>query len=633
MKKLQSWVENNPEMVNTIISAILILFGLYFDHADNMSVAVPLYIIAFLIGGWHSMKHAWTDLTKYHKLNVDILMILAAVGASIIGYWMEGALLIFIFSLAESLETMAMNKTQDSIASLMQVTPDVARLYNEIGELIEVATADLKIGDRIQVRKGEAVPIDGRLLDEMAILNTAAITGEPLPVTLHYGEEVIGGTINEDEAFDMEVAVENVDTLFSKIIRMVEEAKNNPSKTSSKIKAIENIYVKAVLVAVPLFILLTPLFFKTWDYAESFYRGMVLLTVASPCALVASSAPANLSAISRSAKKGILFKGGDVVDKTNDLKAVIFDKTGTLTEGKPAIVDAFYHDPAQKEFIDQIVYAAESSSTHPIARAFIEKFEQEHVMLRPLDEVKDITGKGFEVINGEDTWRIGNKKFTLEHHLDTIKHDEHETILQYESEGKTVIYVSKNKQFAAFYTLADQVKAESKATIARLHEMNIKTIMLTGDEERNAQFIAKSLDIDKVRANLLPQDKAEIIHELQEKYGEVAMVGDGINDAPALAIADVGFALGTGTDVAMETADVVLIQDDLHLIPFSIGISRATRRIVLQNIIFSLSVIALLIVANLFQSINLPIGVVGHEGSTLLVILNGLRLLRYSEKR
>lgn len=587
---------------------------------------------AFISGGWYSFKEAWLDLVEHDKLNVDVLMILAAVGAAIIGHWMEGALLIFIFSLAESLETMAMNRTQDSIAALMQVTPEVARRYNTQGEIEEVATSELKIGDRVQVRKGEALPIDGILLDEVAIINTAAITGEPLPVTRYQGDEMAGGTINEDATFDMEVAVQNVDTLFAKIIRMVEEAQNAPSSTDSYIKKIENTYVKAVLIAVPLFILITPFIFKGWDFTESFYRGMVLLTVASPCALVASAAPANLSAISRSAKRGVLFKGGEVLDRTNELDAIIFDKTGTLTEGKPTVIDAYYHDEAEETQIDQIVYAAEATSTHPIASAFIEKFQEAEIATITLDQLHDITGKGFEIQHRGHTWRIGNRAFAFEKQPETFTATEKERIANFESEGKTVIFVTKDQQFAAFYTLADRLKKGSHAMIEELHALGIQTIMLTGDEARTAQHIAKELGIDEVQANLLPQDKAKNIRELQAKYGQVAMVGDGINDAPALATADVGFALGSGTDVAMETADVVLIQDNLRMIPFSIGLAKHTRKIVTQNIIFSLSVIALLIVANVFQFINLPLGVVGHEGSTLLVILNGLRLLRYRDK-
>ena len=620
------WIKRNVEMTMTIISGILIIAGFILMNQGS-ELDVPTFIIAFMIGGYHSFLNAYDDLFNEKKLTVDILMILAAIGASIIGYWMEGALLIFIFSLAESLEAMSLAKTSEAITELMKVTPDVARKYESDGSIVEVDTISLKIGDRLQVRKGESVPIDGTLDSDAAVINEAAITGEPLAVVKHPGDEIIGGTINEEAAFDMTVTVEDKDTLFSKIIRMVEEAQDSPSKADSKIQQIEDTYVKIVLLSVPLFIIAMPLLLG-WSWEESFYRGMVLLTVASPCALVASVAPANLSTISRSAKNGILFKGGDVIDRTTDVKAVIFDKTGTLTEGKPEIVGSTYHDDSEEELINQLVVSAEASSTHPIATAFLKAFpEVERVQL---DNLQDITGKGFEFEYDQATWRVGNRKFTLEEDKQiAITAEENKDILQKEAEGKTVIFVSKNGIFQASYSLADQLKVNAKKTIDLLHEMNIKTIMLTGDEERTANHIADEIGIDDVRANLLPQDKASIIKEFQEKYGSVAMVGDGINDAPALATADVGFALGSGTDVAMETADVVLLQDDLLQIPFSLGISNKTGSIVMQNIIFSITVIVLLIISNLFQIIDLPLGVIGHEGSTILVILNSLRLLRY----
>src|SRR5699024_7980125 len=341
LKKMTEWMKQNNEMTLTIISGVMIVIGFMLNTQES-SIAVPIFITAFIIGGYYSFLNAYHDLVHEKKLNVDILMILAAIGASIIGYWAEGSLLIFIFSLAESLETMSIAKTSEAITELMKVTPNTARKYTENGNILEVEAADLKVGDRLQVRKGEAIPIDGVLDVEAAGVNEAANTGEPLAVTKYQGDEVIGETINEEAAFDMIVTVEDQNTLFSKIIRMVEEAQESPSKTDSKIQQIEDTYVKIVLFSVPLFIILMPLVFN-WTCEEAFYRGMVLLTVASPCALVASVAPANLSAISRSARNGILFKGGDVIDRTTDVKAVVFDKTGTLTKGQPEVVESFYH--------------------------------------------------------------------------------------------------------------------------------------------------------------------------------------------------------------------------------------------------------------------------------------------------
>lgn len=628
---MKTWMNKNREMTMTIICALLIVMGLILEASQAHLWGIASYTAAFITGGWYSFNNAMNDLIKKKKLNVDILMILAAMGACIIGHWVEGALLIFIFSLAESLENMALARSTESISALMHITPDTARLVKENGEIEEVATQNLIIGDTIQVRKGESVPIDGTLISDIAVLNEAAITGEPLPVTKEKGDEIVGGTINDDQAFLMQVAVENNNTLFAKIIRMVDEAQNAPSKTDTYIQSIEDIYVKIVLIAVPLFILLMP-FIMGWTLEQSFYRGMVLLTVASPCALVASSAPANLSAISRASKNGILFKGGEVIDRVAEINAVVFDKTGTLTKGQPEVVNALYSNGADIALTQQIVKTAERSSTHPIAKAFMDHLDQTATI--ELDDLIDMTGKGFAIRLGSDEWKIGNYLFAFgDEPYNPLTKEEGQAIHEWQAEGKTVIFVSTNGCLQAAFALADQLKADSKKTIQALHNLGIQSIMLTGDEQKTAQYIAQQLGIDDVQANLLPQDKAKMIQAYQETINSVAMVGDGINDAPALATAEVGFALGSGTDVAMETADVVLIKDDLMQIPFATHLAQATKKIVMQNIIFSLSVIIILIFANVFEFINLPLGVVGHEGSTILVILNGLRLLRFDRSQ
>ena len=630
MNSVKCWMKDNHEITLTIISGVLIVLGFILDFSNHKSLAVPIFILAFILGGYHSAKNAYNELVKERHLSVDVLMILAAIGASIIGYWAEGALLIFIFSLAESLEVMAMAKSRDAISQLMQMTPDIARRFNDKGEIEEIPTDQLKIGDIIQVRKGESVPIDGKLLSLHAVINEASITGEPIPVNKVEGDEVIGATINEEETFNMEVSVENENTLFSKIIKMVEEAQNSPTKTDSFIKGIEDNYVKIVLISVPLFILLAP-HLLGWTLSEAFYRGMVLLTVASPCALVASAAPTNLSAISRAAKKEIIFKGADTLEQLTDLKAMIFDKTGTLTVGRPEIDQVFFAESADQELIQKVLKAAEYGSTHPIATAILNHLSD--IELITLDKIKDITGKGLEVTYQNQVWKIGSKAFIM----DALKNKPDSLIInkmdQLQSQGATLIYISVDDQLIAYYSLMDELKADSQEAIKELHKLGVKTIMLTGDQEKTANFIANKLGIDEVRANLLPQDKVRHVKEIQEKYGPVAMIGDGINDAPALATANVGISMGSGTDIAMETSDIVLIKDNLNQLPFALGLSQEMQKITKQNIIFSLSVIVLLIISNLLQAINLPIGVIGHEGSTILVILNGLRMLSYNYKQ
>lgn len=584
------------------------------------------YIAAFLTGGYYSAKSGLAELFRDKHLNVDVLMILAAIGASLIGYWMEAALLIFIFSLAGSMETMARERSRNAISELMNLTPEEARRYKADGAIEVVPTKDLKIGDILQVPRGATIPIDGTLAVGFGVINESSVTGESVPVEKTSGAEVIGGTINEGGLIDIEVAVEDDATLFSKIIRLVDEAQSRPSKTASYIEGIEDTYVKVVLIGVPLFILAV-YFLLGWSMEESFYRGMVLLTVASPCALVASAAPATLAAISRAAKKGMVFKGGQAIDNVNQLKAIIFDKTGTLTVGKPEVVDAAYVNEDVRDMVDGVVKAAEFGSTHPIASAILRYLKETSKI--EVDAIADITGKGFEVTYEGDVWKIGKRTYATENaSLNAVISDKTEKL---EAQGNTVIFVSRNDEVLAYYSLEDSLKPESRMAVERLNSMGIQTIMVSGDNQRTAEHIAAKVGIKEVHANHMPDEKTERLEQLREKYGAIGMVGDGINDAPALALADVGFAMGSGTDIAMETADVVLVQDDLKQIPFALGLSRKMKNIIIFNIVFALAVVVLLILANILQAINLPMGVLGHEGSTILVILNGLRLLNYKD--
>ncbi|HES8346622.1 TPA: cadmium-translocating P-type ATPase [Streptococcus pyogenes] len=617
---IRQWMADHLHLMETLACLVLIIIGLAFLHSFPQ-VASAIFITAFLIGGYASAKTGILDLVKNKHLSVDILMILAAIGAGIIGYWLEGALLIFIFSLSNTLEEMAMEKSKDAISALMSLTPDTARQYQEDGHILEVETRSLSVGDRLQVRKGEAVPIDGQLLSPFGQFDESMVTGEPITVDKAEGQDLIGGTINQGQTIDMLVTIENDDTLFAKIINLVESAQEKKSKTATFIESLEDGYVKFVLVLIPAFILFSH-FVLSWTWLAAFYRGMILLTVASPCALIASSTPASLAAISRAARKGLIIKGGDIVDNMGDIKAVVMDKTGTLTQGKPSVVNAHYLE--DELLVNRLVKGAEAASTHPISKALLEYTEK----LEPLtfDHLEEISGKGFQGFYQGQEWRIGKKTFILEKVQDLSAFGE--TIQVEENQGKTLIFVSRDHQLIAYYTLLDDIKIESKRAIKSLHAMGIKTVMLTGDQERTANYVAQKLGIDEVVANCMPQDKVAKLAELKTKYGFVAMVGDGINDAPALAQADVSYAIGSGTDIAMESADSV-IMDDLTRIPFSIQLSRKMKTIIKQNIVFALSVITLLILANVFQVVNLPLGVVGHEGSTILVILNGLRLLSF----
>lgn len=616
---LMEWLKKYRHVVETMTCLVLIAIGILLMSVMPQLASV-VFILAFVIGGFASAKEGVLDLVYNKHLSVDILMILAAIGAGVIGYWLEGALLIFIFSMSNTLEEMAMEKSKDAISALMTLTPDTARKITPDGSIREVFTKELSVGDRVQVRKGEAVPIDGQLLSVFGQFDESMVTGESMIVDKEKNQDLIGGTINQGQTIEMLVTVENEDTLFSKIVNLVETAQGQKSKTATFIENLEDKYVIFVLLLVPSFIIFCHLILG-WTWLDAFYRGMILLTVASPCALIASSTPASLSAISRAARQGLIIKGGDIVDKMGDVKAVIMDKTGTLTQGKPSVIDAHYL--LAKELTDDLVYSAETTSSHPISQALLDFTQGTY---RELENLEEIAGKGFRFDYDGQEWRIGKKSFILESVGEISQFESR--IQQEENQGKTLIFVSCGQQLAAYYILFDAIKEESKQAIQELKEMGIATVMLTGDQYRTARYVADQLGIDDVVANCMPHDKAQTIFEMKNKYGCVAMVGDGINDAPALAQADVSYAIGTGTDIAIESADSI-IMDDLTRIPFSIRLSQQMKKIVKQNIIFALSVISLLILANVFQVVNLPLGVVGHEGSTILVILNGLRLLSF----
>ncbi len=623
MFTLDSLKENKP-MIATIVSGLLIVVGIILMAGEAASMAPLVFIASFLIGGWYQAVEGVQDTIENKKLNVDILMVLAAIGASVIGYWMEGALLIFIFSLSGSLEVMATNRSTKSITDLMNLTPEKAKKILDNGDIEEVATNSLHIGEKLLVTKGATIPIDSEIIQGVGLVDESAITGESLPAERMVGEEVVGGTLNIGGPIVVRVTKDPSDTLFAKIIRLVEEAQSTPSRTATMIENIEGKYVISVLIFVPLMIALF-YFGLNWTWNESFYRGMVLLTVASPCALVASATPAALSAISNAAKQGVLFKGGAYLENFEQIQAIAFDKTGTLTLGKHTVTDTFIEEDFDKDEIIAAAVALERLSAHPIAQAIVSSFQSPS--LAEMTDIEEIPGKGLQGTWHGALWKIGKKEFAAPNAGNVFS----ERAQSVQKEGKTVIYISRNGQEAGFIGLQDLPKEGAKETIAYFKSKGIHTILITGDNVETGEAIGQMLGVEKVYANTLPDEKAQIIHDLQNKHGLVAMVGDGINDAPALASASVGIAMGAGTDIAIDAADVVLMQGDLTQLSYSHRLSSRLKTITMQNIVFSLAVIFILIVSNLLQVISLPLGVIGHEGSTILVILNGLRLLQKKE--
>lgn len=608
-------------ILSTILCLLFMIIGFTLEKIGFVFYPVS-FILAILFGGWKQTTEGLLDTFENKHLNVDLLMALAAIGACIIGNWFEGAMLTFIFCLSGALEEYTTNKSKKEISALMNLQPETAFLLDKQGKTTEIAVNKLEIGNLVLVPKGASIPIDGKLVTGASTIDEATLTGESVPVEKNQGDELFGGTINLGEAITMTVTKNSEDTLFAKIIRLVDEAQNTPSQTASFIEKLEGTYVKIVLIAIPLMILI-PYLFLGWSLNESFYRGMVLLVVASPCALVASATPATLAAISNGAKNGVLFKGGVYLENLASLKAIAFDKTGTLTKGFPVVTDAVFFKN-QSEALN-ILVAMERQSTHPLAQAIVKRFEDEVTSFAEQLQVKNITGFGMETLIDGVTWRIGKSSFIATNEINKQKIDK---IEQLQKEGKTVIYLFQEQEIVAYFGLLDVPKTEAKNCIHYFKQVGIHTTMITGDHKQTAEAIAEQLEIDEIHANCLPEEKTIIIKEQKEKYGVNAMVGDGINDAPALANAAIGVAMGEGTDIAMDVADVILMQNDLEKLQMSHMLSKKLKRIVSQNIAFSAGVILLLVLSNFFQIVNLPLGVIGHEGSTILVILNGLRMLK-----
>nr|WP_318540440.1 heavy metal translocating P-type ATPase [Terribacillus saccharophilus] len=611
-------MKKHLELIAALVSGALILITYFTFHGTE--VAPFLYTVAYLIGGFFKAKEGITETITERKLNVEMLMIFAAIGASFIGHWLEGALLIFIFALSGALETYTENRSSQELRALLTLQPDEATRIIAGGKE-RISIDQLRVEDRILVLPGERIPADGIILKGTTSIDESAITGEGIPVTKTEGHEVFASTVNSSAVLEIRVTKPANETLFQRIITMVQTAQEQKSPAQHFIERFEGPYVKTVLLLVLLVILVPPLI-TNWSFTESFYRAMILLVVASPCALVASVMPATLSAISKGARNGILVKGGSHLETLGQVKAVAFDKTGSLTVGKPSVTDFLVGKTAEASHVLEAAYAIQSQSSHPLAKAVAAYAQADST--KQAEQVTDTAGQGMNGIWKGQKWRIGKVSYMQNSAVKELA-DQANALA---ASGKSLVYIENENGLAGVFALQDTIRPEAKAAIRSLTKLGISTIMLTGDNDQTAKAIAKEAGITMYRSNCLPDEKVAEIKELENRYGTIAMVGDGINDAPALATAQVGIAMGNGTDAALETADMVLIKNDLRKLADAIKLSKRMRRIIKQNVIFSVAVIMLLILANISQYLGLPLGVVGHEGSTILVILNGLRLLR-----
>lgn len=635
------------------ICALLVFLGWLSLQLSWIGLSLLLLPAAYVIGGYESAREGLTTLWEEKELDVDLLMIVAALGAAALGLWrreyyliVDGAVLILIFAISGALEGYAMQRTERDIRSLMSLSADTARVLQN-GQEQMILVAKLQVGDRVLVKPGELIPTDAIILEGYSTFNEAAITGESLPVEKTVGDEVFAGTLNGYGALTLQVHQPPESSLIQRVIGLVKQAQTQAPPSQLFIERFERSYAK-VIVLIGILLAIIPPFVWGWNWETTIYRALIFLVVASPCALMAAIMPTLLSGIANGARQGILFKSGAQLEMMGRVKAIAFDKTGTLTTGKLQVVQVIAGLERSQTQVLQIAAALEAYSEHPIGQAIVEAAQLQQLDITTAVGVRSHPGKGIvgevdnqQVVVGKvdfvyqtrdiEKTAIANKPTStntsiLERQISQLNL----SVQQLEASGKTVVWVAQANQILGVIAVADTLRSNADKVIKRLRQLGIEEIvMLSGDNQQTAHSIAQAVGIDRVYAELLPEDKVNVIRSLQQQYQSVAMVGDGINDAPALATASVGIAMGAaGSDVALETADIVLMADRLEKIEQAIRLGRRSQAIVKQNIVFALGFIVLLLIANFAGNITMPIGVIGHEGSTVLVTLSGLRLLR-----
>jgi Zn2+/Cd2+-exporting ATPase len=636
-QRFTQFTKEHTDTLAALLCGFLLFLGWFALHLGWLGWAMLLLPAAYVIGGYESAREGLTTLIKEKELDVDLLMIVAALGAASLGLWrreyhliIDGAILILIFAISGALEGYAMRRTERSIRSLMSLTPDTARVLLE-GQEEMLPINQLKVGDEIVVKPGELIPTDGVIISGYSILNQAAITGESLPIEKKVGDEVFAGTLNGYGALKLQVHKAASSSLIQRVIRLVEQAQTEAPPSQEFIELFERKYARVIVIAGVLLAILPP-FVWGWDWETTIYRALTFLVVASPCALMAAIMPTLLSGIANGARQGILFKNGAQLEKIGKVRAIAFDKTGTLTTGQVQVSQVIANSDYSQTDVLKAAAALESDSEHPIAQAIVQA-AGDLDWIRGI-EVQAIPGQGITGIANNQQVIVGNVAF-IQQYVSHVPGKLKDLVESLEQEGKTVVWVAQKSskdeyEIMGAIAIADMLRPEAASTIARLRQMGIaEIVMITGDNQRTADSFAQAVGIDRVYAELLPEDKLEVIRSLQKQYQTVAMVGDGINDAPALAQASVGIAMGiAGSDVALETADIVLMADKLEKIAAAIKLGRRSQAIVKQNIVVALGFIMILILGNFLGNVNLPIGVIGHEGSTVLVTLSGLRLLK-----
>ena len=629
-KRTGGWLRENWELALSLLCGALLATGFVLERLGVPSfIPLAFYLGAYAAGGFDIARHALGALRQF-KFDIDVLMLLAALGAALLGDFAEGALLLFLFSLGHALEHYALGRARHAIQALADLSPKTARVSRE-GHESEIPVEQLQRGDIVIVRAGERIPIDGRVLAGQSAVNQAPITGESVPVEKNVGDSVFAGTINGDGSQQVRVTKLARDTTLARVTQIVEEAQTQKAPTQRFTEKFESIYVPAVLITALVLIVVPPLL-GVAPVDVAFYRAMALLVAASPCALAIGTPAAVLAGIAQGARNGVLIKGGAHLENLGTLNAIAFDKTGTITEGRPTVTDVLPNPDANMNADELLALAAsaESRSTHPLAQAIVRGAQDKKLTLAKVDSFEALQGRGLRATVNGATLLIGAPKWFGEENI-TLSETVRAQVQDLEQKGKTTILIAHDSTWLGTIALADQPRAGVQAMLQKLRALGLRaTIMLTGDNPRVASAIAHQVGLTEYRADLLPGDKVTAIRDLAREHKAVAMVGDGVNDAPALANATVGIAMGgAGTDVALESADVALMANDLSRLPFAVGLSRASRRIIVQNLAIALGVIALLILATLTGLVGLGIAIFFHEGSTLVVVGNALRLLGF----
>jgi Zn2+/Cd2+-exporting ATPase len=618
-----------------LVSACFLALGWVLGefYGEGSLYSVGAYLASIAIGGYRLFTAGFRNLLRL-EFDMRTLMTIAIIGASLIGEWGEGATVVILFAISEVLEAYSMDKARQSIRSLMDIAPKEALIRRD-GQELKVKIEDIKIGDIMIVKPGQKLAMDGVVEKGISAVNQAAITGESVPVAKEKNDEVFAGTLNEEGLLEVRVTKLAEDTTIAKIIHLVEEAQAERAPSQAFVDRFAKYYTPAVILVALLVGIVPPLLFAA-DWSTWVYQGLAVLVVGCPCALVISTPVSIVTAIGNAARNGVLIKGGIYLEETGALKAIAFDKTGTLTRGVPAVTDFISFDESKTADHLKLIAALENGSQHPLASALIKKAEEEKLDYHSvtIEDFTSVTGKGIKGIVGGQSYYAGSPKFIEEVMEEPLQGDLKNHIQALQAEGKTVIALVTNSEVLALAAVADEVRDSSAEVIKKLHELGIeKTIMLTGDNKGTAEAIAKRTNVSETAAELLPQDKLDYIKRLRKQYGKVAMVGDGVNDAPALAASSVGIAMGgAGTDTALETADIALMADDLRKLPFTVNLSRKALMIIKQNITFSLGIKLFALLLVIPGWLTLWIAIFADMGATLIVTLNGLRLLRVKDK-